>query len=167
MTTKQVGLIEKVLRMWSEGKSGTEIALANNISRSAVQGHLHRARQNHDARAKLRGKMNSHMYLAMKRASLAPDAYGEILAKRPKPEPKPKPTEKEPPRPKGPLPPPPQARMLEHLSRNSCRYCYSDEAPYLLCGEPTSASSSWCEEHRRIVFKFVRTKPLTLRELAL
>ncbi|GBF59140.1 hypothetical protein PbB2_02832 [Candidatus Phycosocius bacilliformis] len=167
MTTKQVGLIEKVLRMWSEGKSGTEIALATNISRSAVQGHLHRARQNHDARAKLRGQMNSHMYLAMKRASLAQDAYGEILAKRPKPEPKPKPTEKELPRPKDPPPPPPQARLLEHLSRNSCRYCYSDEAPYLLCGEPTSASSSWCEEHRRIVFKFVRTKPLTPRELAL
>lgn len=167
MTTKQVGLIEKVLQMWSEGKSGTEIAVATNISRSAVQGHLHRARQNHDARAKLRGKINRHLHLAMTRVTPALDAYAEVLAKKPQPVPRPQPSEKEPPRPKAPPYPPPHARPLEHLSRNSCRYCYSEGAPYLLCGKPTSASSSWCEEHRRIVFRFVRTKPLTLREVAL
>lgn len=165
MTTKQEGLIDKVLSMWSDGKSGTEIALATNITRGAVQGHLHRARQNNDARAKLRGKMSKHLHLAMTRA---------VQPALPKPEPlesqevlKTTQERKPPSRPKGPASPPPQARFLEHLSRNSCRYCYSDQAPYLLCAEPTRAGSSWCDEHRLIVLRFVKPKPIKLRKLAL
>jgi hypothetical protein len=38
-------------------------------------------------------------------------------------------------------------RDILTIRRNECRYCITDDAPFLFCGEPQMDGSSYCEGH--------------------
>jgi hypothetical protein len=41
-------------------------------------------------------------------------------------------------------------RDILTIRRNECRYCITDDAPFLFCGEPQMAGSSYCEGHHMV-----------------
>lgn len=57
--------------------------------------------------------------------------------------------------------------QLLDLKDHQCRYTFTDNPPFLFCGQPTKTlDSSWCEHCYRIVFERPRTNIVKARRVA-
>jgi hypothetical protein len=41
-------------------------------------------------------------------------------------------------------------RDILTIRSHECRYCVTDDTPFLFCGEPAIVGSSYCEEHHEL-----------------
>lgn len=135
--------LDTLRRMWVEGASYTEIAIAVGKSRNSIAGKSHRL-----------GLPKRDMeHFRRKSAESARKRWGE-----PREKPKPKHFSLKRCQPKERKPPmmlrvvsAPDSKPVPLIERTGCCYPTSEEKPHLFCNEPVN-SGEYCEFHYRVMY---------------
>jgi hypothetical protein len=145
---------DKILKLWMDGKQGSEIAAKLRITRNSVMGYLYRMRK--------KGLIEYKDPVVIDKINKGQTPTRVPRAKKPYRSPY------EQLKIPFPLPPKTGGITLMELTSNSCRYVINDGLPaqFRFCGAPKK-TGTYCEEHHKICYytpaksdrkKFVRKK---------
>lgn len=135
--------VELLTRLWNEGKSGGQIASIIGTTRSVVMGKVHRLRLPKRGRTRV-----PRQYPKRAKRTIRPSGWmRDVTARHSTPQPKTPPTE--------PVQEPVSLDLsLMDLAPGQCKYPHG-EGPYVFCGHPVHAGSSYCEFHHRLCWTTV------------
>jgi len=130
---------QKILKLWMDGKIGSEIAAKLKLTRNSVMGRLYRMRN--------KGLIEYKDPVVAAKASASRAENRVPRAKKPYRSPYEQPQ----------LPFPVKPRLdgvsLMELTSSSCRYVLNDGAPsqFRFCGAPKK-TGSYCEDHHKVCY---------------